>query len=124
MDVSTNRGNNLLLALLKFRYPNVYKAEQIAVITKILSKPIERSKRPTSILQQMIALNVAKSINSTDTDAATDQLCLSLLMSYISENGKAFPLEIGADYTLEQRNQLAEFLVRSAGVVKELKDGR
>lgn len=117
MDVSTNRGNNLLLALLKFRYPNVYKAEQIAVIAKILAKPIERS------VQGRPRTDGLKSIQEKFTsDTATDQLCISLLMSYVSENGKAFPLEIGADYTVAQRNQLAEFLVRRSRYDEELTD--
>lgn len=88
MDVATNRGNNLLISLLKYRYPNIYKPNEISHITNILAKPIEKT-----------------------TDNTTDQLCLSLLMSYISQNDKSFPLEIGVDYTSEQRIQLAEYLL-------------
>lgn len=44
--------------------------------------------------------------------SSSDDLCFSLLMSYVSENTRSYPLEIGADYTHEQRNQLAEYLVR------------
>lgn len=47
------------------------------------------------------------------TDNSTDQLCLSLLLSYVSEHGRAYPLEIGENYTEEQRNQMAEYLVGS-----------
>lgn len=41
----------------------------------------------------------------------SDQLCLTLLMSYLSEHGQVFPSLIGEDYTNEQRVQMAEFLV-------------
>lgn len=33
-------------------------------------------------------------------------------MSYVSEQSRAYPIDIGVDYTTEQRNQLAEYLVR------------
>lgn len=46
------------------------------------------------------------------TDNSTDQLCLSLLLSYVSENGKSYPVEIGENYTEVQKNQMAEYLVR------------
>ncbi|KAJ6640936.1 Phosphatidylserine lipase ABHD16A [Pseudolycoriella hygida] len=88
MDVSTNRGNNLLINMLKQRFPNIFKTEQVNLVNKMLSRPIEKT-----------------------TDNSTDQLCLSLLLSYVSENGKSYPVEIGENYTEAQRNQMAEYLV-------------
>lgn len=52
-----------------------------------------------------------KTCSFSVTESSSDQLCLSLLMSYISEHGKTFPLEIGVDYTDAQRRQLADYLV-------------
>lgn len=75
--------------MLKYRYPNVFTGEQTAKVAQLLRKPLER--------------------NTTDK---SDQLSLTLLMSYISEHGQAFPSAIGEDYTDEQRDQLAEFLIR------------
>jgi hypothetical protein len=46
------------------------------------------------------------------TDASDDQLCTSLLISYLADNVKTYPLEIGADYTEQQKNQMAKFLLR------------
>lgn len=43
---------------------------------------------------------------------SNDELSQSLLLSYVSENSKQYPLEIGDGYTNEQRNQLAEYLTR------------
>lgn len=44
--------------------------------------------------------------------SSSEELSHSLLLSYVSENSKQYPLEIGDDYGTEQRNQLAEYLVR------------
>ncbi|KAG4071462.1 hypothetical protein HA402_011616 [Bradysia odoriphaga] len=88
MDVATNRGNNLVINMLKCRFPNIFKSDQVSHISKKLSRPIEKT-----------------------TDNSTDQLCLSSLLSYVSENGRSYPVEIGENYTEEQRNQMAEYLV-------------
>lgn len=40
-------------------------------------------------------------------------MSLSLLISYAAEHGAAYPLKIGADYTEEQRNSLALYLIKS-----------
>lgn len=41
-DLSTNRGNHLLLHLLKSRYPHIFKAEQIDHLTEILAEPLDK----------------------------------------------------------------------------------
>lgn len=46
------------------------------------------------------------------SSTANDELCYSLLLSYISENSKQYPIDIGADYTAEQRNHMADYLVQ------------
>jgi len=89
-DLSTNRGNHLLMYILKARFPNIIKTEQIAHVNKMLSNVIEKSQNTTG----------------------SDDLCYSLIMSYVSEHSRQYPLDIGADYTVEQRNQMAEYLVR------------
>ncbi|XP_037933961.1 phosphatidylserine lipase ABHD16A [Teleopsis dalmanni] len=88
-QIHTNRGNFLTLALLKYRYPNIYKAEQLNRMKKILSKPIEA--------------------NANNDD---DDLCMSRLITFASDQGKSFPMEIGEDYTDITRNIMAEFLLR------------
>lgn len=110
MDVATNRGNNLVISLLKYRFPNIFKSEQIALINNRLSRPIEKSK----LKQRIFCLQnfVSKFDTFLATDNSTDQLCLSLLLSYVSENGKSYPVEIGENYTEVQKNQMAEYLVR------------
>lgn len=46
----------------------------------------------------------------------SEDLCLSLLMSYLSDNGnngtsRSYPIEIGDEYSSEQRDSMAKFLV-------------
>lgn len=47
MNPATNRGNFLLLSMLKMRYPNIYTSDQIQIITNILRSPLEQSNRET-----------------------------------------------------------------------------
>lgn len=44
MDLSTNRGNHLLLHILKYRFPNIFKSEQINFIIKLLGTSLDNSK--------------------------------------------------------------------------------
>ncbi|XP_059615114.1 phosphatidylserine lipase ABHD16A [Phlebotomus argentipes] len=91
MKLETNRGNFLLISLLKYRFPNIFKDPQVEFVHKMLSQPLDKT-------------------SPTDTD---DGLCLSLLMTYTAESGRQYPLEIGANFTAEQRNVMAEYLVRN-----------
>lgn len=43
---------------------------------------------------------------------SNDELLYSLLLSYVSENSKQYPLDIGEEYTSERCNQMADYLVR------------
>lgn len=42
-ELSTNRGNYLLIHLLKVRFPNIFQTEQIERATQMLSEPLEKS---------------------------------------------------------------------------------
>lgn len=41
-----------------------------------------------------------------------DRLSYQKLQSYVSENSKQYPLDIGADYSDDERNEMAEYLIR------------
>lgn len=41
MVIGTNRGNYLLIHMLKYRFPNIFKAEQLTFAQKILNKTID-----------------------------------------------------------------------------------
>lgn len=58
-----------------------------------------------------IIINSLFSITAKDLIDA-DKLLQSLLLSYVSENSKQYPLDIGDEYTTEQRNQMAAYLLR------------
>ncbi|XP_030375199.1 phosphatidylserine lipase ABHD16A [Scaptodrosophila lebanonensis] len=88
--IETNRGNFLTLSVLKYRYPNIFRAAQIGKATNMLSKPLEVS-------------------NFT---VAEEKLCMSRLITYASDQGKSFPMLIGEDYSEEVLNQMAMFLLR------------
>ncbi|XP_062703793.1 phosphatidylserine lipase ABHD16A-like [Aedes albopictus] len=92
-NLATNRGNFLLINMLKFRFPNIFKADQENLAKDILGRPIEFMRDDS------------------------DELCLSLLMSYLTDNGnngtsRSYPIEIGADYSSDQRDSMAKFLLR------------
>eukprot|EP00099_Drosophila_melanogaster_P020834 NP_647880.1 uncharacterized protein Dmel_CG1309 [Drosophila melanogaster] len=88
--IDTNRGNFLVLSVLKHRYPNIFGASQLNKAKGLLSKPLE----PYSI------------------PVADEKLCMSRLITYASDEGKSFPMNIGADYSEEVRNLMAVFLLR------------
>ncbi|XP_035905846.1 phosphatidylserine lipase ABHD16A isoform X2 [Anopheles stephensi] len=92
-NLGTNRGNYLLVSMLKYRFPNIFKQEQETLARELLTKPVDFIKN------------------------VPEQYCTSLLMSYLSDNGnngtsRSYPLEIGADYTTEQRNSMVTFLIK------------
>lgn len=92
-DLGTNRGNFLLIHMLKCRFPNIFKPEQENLAKEILSKPLEFLRNDS------------------------EDLCLSLLMSYLSDNGnngtsRSYPIEIGDEYTSEQRDSMVKFLIK------------
>ncbi|KAL8213071.1 UNVERIFIED_CONTAM: Protein abhd16a [Gekko kuhli] len=94
-DIMSNRGNDLLLKLLQFRYPKVMAEEGVRVVREWLeaSTPMEEA----SVYSRY---------------EVEDDWCLSVLTSYKAEHGDSFPWSVGDDMTLEGRRQLALFLAR------------
>uniref|UniRef100_A0A671YTD9 Abhydrolase domain containing 16A, phospholipase n=1 Tax=Sparus aurata TaxID=8175 RepID=A0A671YTD9_SPAAU len=94
-DVMSNRGNDLLLKLLQFRYPKIMTDEGIRVVRQWLgsSTPLEE----------------ASVYSGYEVD---DDWCVSVLQSYQADRDVLFPWSVGEDMTLEGRRQLALFLAR------------
>ena len=116
--LGTNRGNFLAIHLLKHRYPNIFKTQQIQLAQQILTKPIDSlSNGKVFVMHSKFSENFKMLFQFTAKlhDPNNDQLCHSLLQSYLSDNGngtkKKFPLEIGAEYSSEQRDEMVRFLV-------------
>uniref|UniRef100_A0A3Q0SBK3 Abhydrolase domain containing 16A, phospholipase n=1 Tax=Amphilophus citrinellus TaxID=61819 RepID=A0A3Q0SBK3_AMPCI len=94
-DIMSNRGNDLLLKLLQFRYPKIMTDEGTRVVRQWLgaSSPLEE----------------ASVYSGYEVD---DDWCVSVLQSYQADRDVLFPWSVGEDMTLEGRRQLALFLAR------------
>ncbi|XP_068733049.1 phosphatidylserine lipase ABHD16A-like [Montipora capricornis] len=93
-DISSNRGNDLLVKFLKFRYPNLVNDDSEDVLLEYLAAPDQHTKKAI-----WDSLNI-------DTD-----LYRSMYKYYIKENGREFPMMIGQDLSADQRIHLLMFLV-------------
>lgn len=93
-DLSSNRGNHLLIKLMHFRYPLIFEESQISLTMEYLSTTLTAQDQ----IMQRVGIN--------------SDLCRSLLESYISEHAKSYPLKIGDSMTTEQKNQMALYLLR------------
>ncbi|KAK4877496.1 hypothetical protein RN001_010002 [Aquatica leii] len=98
-DLSSNRGNHLLIKLMRFRYPYIFEEPQVTLVKDFLAT----TQGAQDQIMQKIGVN--------------SDLCRSFLESYISENSKSYPMKIGPDMNIQQKNQMALFLVR-----KHMKD--
>ncbi|EFX64945.1 hypothetical protein DAPPUDRAFT_65805 [Daphnia pulex] len=90
--LSTNRGNDLLIKLLKFRYPQIIDSTTIPTLQLWLNA--DASEREKMIRKHEV-------VNSP---------CPSLLKQYIKENSNSFPMLIGQNWTEKQKSQMAIFL--------------
>ncbi|XP_022910096.1 phosphatidylserine lipase ABHD16A isoform X2 [Onthophagus taurus] len=91
-DISSNRGNNLLLKLLKYRYPLIIGDVQIKVLKEYLSL-VGHSQ------EQFLHRYLSQ-----------PDVCKSLLESYISEHSNSYPMRIGDDMDTEKKNQMSLYL--------------
>uniref|UniRef100_A0A3Q3AA38 Abhydrolase domain containing 16A, phospholipase n=1 Tax=Kryptolebias marmoratus TaxID=37003 RepID=A0A3Q3AA38_KRYMA len=94
-DIMSNRGNNLLLKLLQFRYPKIMTEEGVRVVRQWLGAPSP--------------VEEASVYSGYEVD---DDWCVSVLQSYQADRDVSFPWSVGEDMTPEGRRQLALFLAR------------
>nr|XP_040021691.1 LOW QUALITY PROTEIN: phosphatidylserine lipase ABHD16A [Gasterosteus aculeatus aculeatus] len=94
-DIMSNRGNDLLLKLLQFRYPKIMTDEGVRVVRQWLgsSNPIEE----------------ASVYSGYEVD---DDWCVTVLQSYQPDREVLFPWSVGEDMDSDGRRQLALFLAR------------
>uniref|UniRef100_A0A8C5QYI1 Abhydrolase domain containing 16A, phospholipase n=1 Tax=Leptobrachium leishanense TaxID=445787 RepID=A0A8C5QYI1_9ANUR len=94
-DISSNRGNDLLVTLLQHRYPNVMSEEGRLAVRAWLaaSNPLQEA----SVISRY---------------GVEEDWCLSVLQSYKDENSEAFPWSVGEDMPVEEKQQLAVYLAR------------
>ncbi|XP_050301691.1 phosphatidylserine lipase ABHD16A [Anthonomus grandis grandis] len=91
-ELSSNRGNNLLVKILTNRYPCIYESPQLQILMDYLAVTGANQER---ILQKY---NVDETV------------CMSLLQSYISEYSKSYPMKIGEEFNSAEKIQMALFL--------------
>ncbi|CRK99389.1 CLUMA_CG012594, isoform A [Clunio marinus] len=94
-NIGTNRANYLLIHMLKYRFPNIFQTEQLTFAQEILNGTIDHGH------------------------LSDDQMCLSLILSYVSENGSSYPIHIGDDYTKKQRDQMFENVKNASMVARK-----
>ncbi|XP_030640148.1 phosphatidylserine lipase ABHD16A [Chanos chanos] len=92
-DIMSNRGNDLLLKLLQFRYPKVMTEDGIRAVRHWLAATTQTEE--------------VSVYNSYEVD---DDWCTSVLLSYQTDRETHFPWSVGEDMALEGRRQLALFL--------------
>ncbi|XP_022530045.1 phosphatidylserine lipase ABHD16A [Astyanax mexicanus] len=94
-DIMSNRGNDLLLRLLQYRYPKVMTEDSLRAVRQWLSAGSQ--------------IEEASVYSGYEVD---DDWCLSVLQSYQTDRETPFPWSVGEDMMLEGRRQLALFLAR------------
>ncbi|MBN3299904.1 ABHGA protein, partial [Amia calva] len=94
-DIMSNRGNDLLLRLLQFRYPKVMTEDGIRAVREWLGAGTN--------------IEEASVYSRYEVD---DDWCTSVLQSYQTDLATEFPWSVGEDMTSEGRRQLALFLAR------------
>lgn len=118
--MDSNRGNYLILSILKHRYPHIYQEKQLNFCKQKLSQVLEKTASLRMFFNYKIIMKSIFHYNVLlihlcyfliDYD---DGLCQSLLITYASDQGKKFPLLIGDTYNEDLRQQMAMFLVNLA----------
>ncbi|XP_071947809.1 phosphatidylserine lipase ABHD16A-like [Antedon mediterranea] len=92
-NVQSNRGNNLLIAILKYRYPNLLDEESCAVLNRFLS-----------------AESVIDKLNVLTEYEVEDSACTRDLQRYAVDNSPLYPMMIGTDLREVTKIQLTLFL--------------
>lgn len=98
--LSTNRGNNLLIKLLKFRFPKIIDPTTVPVLRMWLNA--DKAERKEIMKKPEF------------TNCTCPKLFKQLeekLKSYIEENSNSFPMLIGQNWTEKEKSQMTIFLV-------------
>ncbi|KAJ8969938.1 hypothetical protein NQ314_001519 [Rhamnusium bicolor] len=93
-DLSSNRGNHLLAKLLCLRYPCIYNDAQ------------------THLLMDYLAVTQGTQDELFKRYSVDENMCQSLLQSYVSEYSKSYPMKIGEEFTNHEKSRMALFLAR------------
>ncbi|KAL1517355.1 hypothetical protein ABEB36_001126 [Hypothenemus hampei] len=101
-DLTTNRGNYLLMKILKHRYPYVFEEkQQMLLLQDYLSHVLDKDKM--QLLQS--EFNVANL-----EELSNNEHFLFLKRSYAQEYTKSYPMKLGENFNNKQKNQLVLLL--------------
>lgn len=92
-ELATNRGNDLLVALMENRFPLIFDSTTLPLIRDWLSAD-ERE-----VFERKYQVN--------------HSACNQLIESHVEKHSNSYPMTIGQDLTEKQKVQMALFLVRS-----------
>jgi len=90
--VADNRGNFLLIHLLQYRYPNLL------------------TERSMVVLKQYLAGSKFEQLGVLSEAGVEEDLCLSILKSYVTENSYSYPMHIGTDIGEPEKAALLLYL--------------
>lgn len=112
MDLSTNRGNFLVVNTLKSRFPNIFKPPQVAHVHELIAATIGfgNYQKFTTINKYFNGLIISFISDSEVT--SSEYLYLSMLLAYTISYSTTYPINIGADYSEHQRDRMAQILVK------------
>ena len=92
--LASNRGNDLLLKLLKFRFPHI-----VDEVT-------------TPVLREWLSADVSERVRMLSRFEVSDESCLRELQKYTEEHTDSFPMRgLGESWIERQKVQMAFFLV-------------
>lgn len=90
--ISSNRGNNLLVKLLKYRYPVILDDNSILV------------------LQEWLGGDVLQQTRVWDRVGVDEDMCSSTIISYVTEHSNSFPMKLGEEFDEDMKAQMTLFL--------------
>jgi len=93
--LSTNRGNDLLVELLQFRFPHIFDDGTLSLMRDWLSADVSERK-------------VFERKHEVD-----DSVSIQRLETHVEKHSSSYPMAIGEDWTPKQKSQMALFLANS-----------
>ncbi|KAL3859893.1 hypothetical protein ACJMK2_010078 [Sinanodonta woodiana] len=92
LSIFSNRGNDLLIQLLQYRYPNIVDSTTVGLLREWVAN--ERTGQADLLSEHQVEPN----------------FCESVINSYVEAHSFTYPLEVGEGLPQAQKNQLALFL--------------
>ena len=112
--LATNRGNNLLIKVMQHRYPRLVEEKALEALHEWLSTGNPNEQSINVIIVVYVSINITQFLDQMLTKFnVDDDLCTSILSSYVSEYSNSYPMMIGEESNFKDltKIQLTLFLV-------------